>query len=139
MLALAYLAVTRARLAGDTEPRPAEHQVISSASEIRRMFTALCSPPPSEQHARRWSRWRQHHQERSRQAHYKRQRLSDHDLRLEYLEPRSAPARASADLRPVTHRIVIHFGPNEQWQHSSTPCKCPIQAAARNILPDRAS
>jgi hypothetical protein len=37
-----------------------------SASEIRRMFTALCGPPPDEQHARRRPRWHHRHQERAR-------------------------------------------------------------------------
>jgi hypothetical protein len=71
MLALAWLAVTRASLAGDGE------QVISTANEIRRMFAALCGPPPDEQHARRWSRWRHRHQQRARHCHYQRQRLQD--------------------------------------------------------------
>jgi SRSO17 transposase len=84
MLALAWLAVARARLAGTTEPGNPADRVISSASEIRRMFTTLCSLPPSEHHARRWSRWRQHHQERARKSHYQRQQKQDHKLRLEY-------------------------------------------------------
>ncbi len=50
------LAVPRAALAAD-DAGPA-----SSANEIRRMFTALCGPPP-DQHARHWSRWRHRHQE----------------------------------------------------------------------------
>jgi hypothetical protein len=52
MLALAWLAVTRASLAGDG------NDLMTSANEIRRMFTALCGPPRDEQHARHWSRWR---------------------------------------------------------------------------------
>lgn len=72
MLALAWLAVTRAALADD------DAILASSANEIRRMFTALSSPPPDEQHTRRWSRWRHHHQERARHHHYQRQRLKDH-------------------------------------------------------------
>jgi SRSO17 transposase len=72
MLALAYLAVTRAALADD------DPGLASSANEIRRMLTALCGPPPDEQHARRWSRWRHSHQERARRCHYQRQRLQDH-------------------------------------------------------------
>jgi SRSO17 transposase len=72
MLALAWLAVTRAALADDND------QLATSANEIRRMFTALCGPPPDEQHARRWSRWRHRHQERSRHCHYQRQRQQDH-------------------------------------------------------------
>ena len=47
MLALAWLAVTRASLADDND------DLMTSANEIRRIFTALCSPPPDEQHARR--------------------------------------------------------------------------------------
>jgi hypothetical protein len=71
MLALAWLAVTRARLAGDGE------RAISTANEIRRMFAALCGSPPDAQHARRWSRWRHRHQQRARHCHYQRQRLRD--------------------------------------------------------------
>jgi SRSO17 transposase len=79
MLALAWLAVTRATLAGPPGPgRAPESQLITSANEIRRMFAALCGPPPDEQHARRWSRWRHHHQERARHCHYQRQRQQDH-------------------------------------------------------------
>ena len=72
MLALAFLAVTRTALAGD------DAGLASSATEIRRMFTALCAPPPDEQHARRWSRWRHRHQETARRCHYQHQRLQDH-------------------------------------------------------------
>jgi hypothetical protein len=71
MLALAFLAVTRAALANGQTGLP------SSANEIRRMLTALCSPPPDKQHARRWSRWRHRHQERARHCHYQRQRSQD--------------------------------------------------------------
>jgi SRSO17 transposase len=79
MLALAWLAVTRAALAEPDEP--AGHpgtRLVTSANEIRRLFTALCGPPPDQQHARRWSRWRHRHQERARHCHYQRQRLQDH-------------------------------------------------------------
>jgi hypothetical protein len=72
MLALAFLAVTRGALADGGAG------LASSANEIRRMLTALCEPPPDEQHARRWSRWRHRHQERSRRCHYQRQQLQDH-------------------------------------------------------------
>jgi hypothetical protein len=68
----AILAVTRAALDDDAAG------LASSASEIRRMLTALCGPPADEQHARRWSRWRHRHQERPRRCHYQRQRLQDH-------------------------------------------------------------
>ena len=50
MLALAWLAVTRASLADGS------NDLMTSANEIRRMFTALCGPPRDEQHARHWSR-----------------------------------------------------------------------------------
>ena len=72
MLALAFLAATRAALADGTSGLP------SSANEIRRMLTVLCPPARDQQHARRWSRWRHHHQERARQSHYQRQQLQDH-------------------------------------------------------------
>ncbi len=71
MLALAWLAVTRAALADDTET------LATSANEIRQMFTALCGPSHGEQHARHWSRWRHRHQERARHYHYQRQRQQD--------------------------------------------------------------
>lgn len=74
MLALAFLAVTRASLAADKD----EGGLASSANEIRRMFTALCGPPPDNQHARHWSRWRHRHQERARRCHYQRQQQQDH-------------------------------------------------------------
>jgi SRSO17 transposase len=72
MLALAWLAATRAALAD------ADGHAASSANEIRRMFTALCAPDRDEQHARRWSRWRHQHQDRARRNHYQRQQLKDH-------------------------------------------------------------
>ena len=72
MLALAWLAVTRAGLADDSD------DLVTSANEIRRMFTALCGPPRDEHHAGRWSRWRHRHQERARRCHYQRQQLQDH-------------------------------------------------------------
>ena len=63
MLALAWLAATRAALADD------DGQLATSPNEIRRMFTALCWPPRGEQHARCWSRWRRRHQQRARHCH----------------------------------------------------------------------
>jgi SRSO17 transposase len=72
MLALAWLAVTRAALADDSDG------LMTSANEIRRMFTVLCGPDRDEQNARRWSRWRHRHQQRARHCHYQRQRLQDH-------------------------------------------------------------
>jgi SRSO17 transposase len=50
MLALAWLAVTRAALADDSD------DLMTSANEIRRIFAALFGPPPDEQHIRHWSR-----------------------------------------------------------------------------------
>ena len=64
MLALAWLAVTRAALADGND------QLVTSANEIRRVFTVLCGPPPDHQHARRWSRWRHHHQKRARHCQH---------------------------------------------------------------------
>ncbi len=79
MLALAFLAVTRARLARiPAASEAARSQIASSANEIRRMFAQLCRPPRNEHHSRHWSRWRHRHQERSRQAHYQRQHPQDH-------------------------------------------------------------
>ena len=72
MLALAWLAVTRASLADDND------DLVTSAHEIRRMFTALCGPPRDEQHIRHWSRWRHRHKQRARHCHYQRQQLQDH-------------------------------------------------------------
>jgi hypothetical protein len=78
MLALAWLAVTRASLADGND------NLVTLANEIRRMFTALCGPAHDGQHARRWSRQRHCHQERARHCHYQRQRQQDHEMRLEY-------------------------------------------------------
>ena len=72
MLALAWLAVTRAALTDDNGELP------TSANEIRRMFITLCGPARDEKHARRWSRWRHSHQQRARHCHYQRQREPDH-------------------------------------------------------------
>ncbi len=77
MLALAWLAVTRAGLAEPAEPG-AIGRLPTSANEIRRMFAALCGPPPDPSQARRWSRWRHRHQERARHCHYQRQLHQDH-------------------------------------------------------------
>jgi hypothetical protein len=77
MLALAWLAVTRAQLAEPSGPSTGS-ELLTSADEIRRMFTALCGPPPDHQHARHWSRGRHQHQERARDCRYQRQRLQDH-------------------------------------------------------------
>ena len=65
MLALAWLA-------DDSD------DLVTSANEIRRMFTAPCGPPRDEHHARHWSQWRRCHQERARRCHYQRQQLQDH-------------------------------------------------------------
>jgi SRSO17 transposase len=79
MLALAWLTVTRASLAGEPQPgQPPESRQVTSANEIRRMFTTLCAPRRGERHARHWSRWRHRHQERARHYHYQRQRKEDH-------------------------------------------------------------
>jgi hypothetical protein len=72
MLALAWFAITRAALAGENG------DLLTSATEIRRMFTALRGPPRDERHARHWSRWRHRHQQRARTCHYQRQRRQDH-------------------------------------------------------------
>jgi hypothetical protein len=78
MLAAAWLAVTRAELAGPPQPgQTAENRLTTSASEIRRLFTALCGPRPDEKHARHWSRWRHRHQEHARHCHYRQQRQQD--------------------------------------------------------------
>ncbi|WP_442813780.1 IS701 family transposase [Streptosporangium subroseum] len=95
MLALAFLAVTRAILA-DESPSPDPEERIQaldktignteptgsliaiSANEIRRLFALLTRPPTDEQHIRHWSMWRLRHQTRARRAHYQRQRIRDH-------------------------------------------------------------
>jgi hypothetical protein len=77
--ALAWLAATRAELAAPEQPGGTPHSwLTTSANEIRRLFTALCGPPPDEQHVRRWSRWRHHHQEHAQRCHCQRQRQQDH-------------------------------------------------------------
>lgn len=78
MLALAYLAITRAQLTPDDPATAARAPLPASANEIRRMFTTLCAQPPGHQLARHWSRWRHHHQQRARHCHYQRQQLQDH-------------------------------------------------------------
>jgi SRSO17 transposase len=79
MLALAWLAVTRAELAEPGQPgATADGSLTTSANEIRRLFTALCGPPADEKHTRHWSRWRHRHQEHARRCHYQRQRQQDH-------------------------------------------------------------
>jgi hypothetical protein len=51
MLALDWLAVLRASLAEPPQPgQPPDARLTTSANEIRHMFTALCGPPPDEQH-----------------------------------------------------------------------------------------
>lgn len=92
MLALAFLAVTRAalgdesglpdraertRLPGD-DAGPAGQSIAVSANEIRRLFASLTRPPIDEHHIRQWFVWRLRHQTRARRAHYQRQRLKDH-------------------------------------------------------------
>jgi SRSO17 transposase len=83
MLALAFLAVTRATTY--TEPDPSrDHRPASadpapiSANEIRRVFAALTRPRIDRAHIQHWSRWRLHHQTRARQSHYQRQHTKDH-------------------------------------------------------------
>jgi hypothetical protein len=79
MLALAWLAVTRAAIAPPPGPgQPPDAQLITSANEIRRRYATLCGPPPDEHHARQWSRWRHRHQQRARHCHYQRRRQQDH-------------------------------------------------------------
>jgi SRSO17 transposase len=79
MLALAFLAVTRATTCtdpgqahdpNDTAPIP--------ANEIRRLFAALTRPQLGHFHIQHWSRWRLRHQARARQSHYQRQHNRDH-------------------------------------------------------------
>jgi hypothetical protein len=85
MLALAWLAVTRAALAAPPAPgQDTDGQLITSANEIRRMFTVLCGPPRDERYARHWPRWRHRHQQRARHCHYQRQRRQDQQTRLEH-------------------------------------------------------
>jgi len=79
MLAMAFLAVRRADLAG-TEPdnSPLSDQPIPiSANEIRRLFAQLCRPPTDPHHTQHWSRWRLRHQTRARRCHYQRQQNQD--------------------------------------------------------------
>ncbi|WP_406318296.1 IS701 family transposase [Streptosporangium sp. NBC_01639] len=86
MLALAFLAVTRATLAGEPNPPDHDHMttgsvghtIVISANEIRRLFASLTRPSIDEHHIRHWSVWRIRHQTRARRAHYQRQRNIDH-------------------------------------------------------------
>jgi SRSO17 transposase len=89
MLALAFLAVTRAALVQEPDPDEITYQsgptpitrrdrlIMISANEIRRLFALLTRPPVNEHHVRHWSLWRRRHQTRARQSHYQRQHLKD--------------------------------------------------------------
>lgn len=92
VLALAFLAVTRADLADEPYgsaadasaaawaggTQPFGPSIVVSANEIRRLFTLLTRPALDEQRIRHWSAWRLRHQARARRAHYQRQRIRDH-------------------------------------------------------------
>ncbi|GAA5088215.1 IS701 family transposase [Thermocatellispora tengchongensis] len=77
MLALAFLAVTRAALGARHTPAGTGPLVDISANEIRRVFALLTRPPTSRPHILHWSRWRRRHQARARQSHYQRRQLRD--------------------------------------------------------------
>ncbi|MEV6980419.1 IS701 family transposase [Sphaerisporangium sp. NPDC051017] len=84
MLALAFLAVTRAALSHEPQeeprpsrPRPQQNLITISVNEIRRLYAQLTRPPLDERHAHRWSQWRQRHQTGARRAHYRRQQTKD--------------------------------------------------------------
>ncbi|MGW4413010.1 IS701 family transposase [Nonomuraea sp. NPDC004702] len=78
MLALAFLAVTRAAFStGPASPAGTERLIAISANEIRRLFALLTRPLIDEGHILHWSRWRRRHQARARQCHYQRQQLRD--------------------------------------------------------------
>jgi SRSO17 transposase len=78
MLALAYLAITRATLA--PAAKPSTHDLARTTgpipltiNEIRRLHSILLNPPqPRAEHALHWSLWRRSHQGRARNSHYKR-------------------------------------------------------------------
>ena len=91
VLALAWPTITRYGL---ITPSESDDQEMTSANEIRRIFTTLCRPPRNEQYARRWSRWRQHHQQHIRHCRYQRQRQRGHEVLLEY-QAGHRPAAAS--------------------------------------------
>lgn len=92
MLALAFLAVTRARPADEpcdsaadasgafraSGTGPAGPPIAISANENRCLFTLLTRPAIDEQCIRYWSAWRLRHQARARRAYYQRQRIRDH-------------------------------------------------------------
>ncbi|GAA1022028.1 hypothetical protein Aple_084020 [Acrocarpospora pleiomorpha] len=98
MLALAFLAVTRAahlppsdppdRLtpADSDRPHPQptpdppatirhDQTIVTSANEIRRLFALLTRPPIDLAHIRHWFRWRLRHQSRARRCHYQQRQL----------------------------------------------------------------
>lgn len=89
MLALVFLAATRAALIHETDPDDAtspsdtapitrSNQLIAiSANEIRHLFALLTRPTINEHHTRHWSLWRRRHQTHARQAHYQRQHIKD--------------------------------------------------------------
>ncbi|RBQ19131.1 hypothetical protein DP939_14330 [Spongiactinospora rosea] len=87
MLALAFLAVTRASLLDEPLSAPADparRLIPVSANESCRLVAVLTRPPVQQRQVQRWSLWRRRHQTRARQSHYQRQRNKDPDLRLEY-------------------------------------------------------
>ncbi|GAA4561369.1 IS701 family transposase [Planotetraspora kaengkrachanensis] len=89
MLALAFLAVTRATLIREPDPDEiaspkgptpitrSDRLIAISANEIRRLFALLTRPSINEGHVHRWSLWRRRHQTHAQQSHYQRQQLKD--------------------------------------------------------------
>jgi hypothetical protein len=78
MLALAFLAVTRAAIGARSVPPANTGPLIEiSANEIRRLFALLARPPTDQLHILHWSHWRRRHQARARQSHYQRLQLKD--------------------------------------------------------------
>ncbi|NRQ32956.1 IS701 family transposase [Nonomuraea sp. NN258] len=78
MLALAFLAVTRATLRPEPASPAGTGQLVAiSSNEIRRLFALLTRPLVDVEHILHWSRWRRRHQARARQSHYQRRPLKD--------------------------------------------------------------
>jgi hypothetical protein len=78
-IALAWLAFSCVQLAGTSGRAQAAAQSTSPASEIRGMSTALSSRRTAKTRTAPATgpRWRQKHQEQSREVHYRRQRQRD--------------------------------------------------------------
>jgi hypothetical protein len=78
MLAAAFLAIA-ADLEHARSPDP-DGQIPLTRNEIAHLLATTACPPHDRAHTTRWSRWRRHHQYRSRASHYQRQPAQDQQI-----------------------------------------------------------